>query len=52
MTSIFSYISAAGLFTGSFVALFCVYAFLANIYGTLTSKHETDYVETVYPIFR
>ncbi|XP_042449942.1 phosphate transporter PHO1-2-like isoform X1 [Zingiber officinale] len=38
-----------GLFTGSFVTLFTVYAILAHLCGIFSS--ESDYMETVYPIF-
>ncbi|KAI3823055.1 hypothetical protein L1987_04481 [Smallanthus sonchifolius] len=40
-----------GLFTGSFVTLFAVYAILAHISGMFSPRTETDYVETVYPVF-
>ncbi|KAL7591440.1 phosphate transporter PHO1 [Lactuca sativa] len=40
-----------GLFTGSFVTLFCVYAILAHISGMFSRGTETDYVETIYPVF-
>ncbi|KAK9072419.1 hypothetical protein SSX86_008853 [Deinandra increscens subsp. villosa] len=41
-----------GLFTGSFVTLFAVYAILAHISGLFSSPaSETNYVETVYPVF-
>ncbi|XP_071713702.1 phosphate transporter PHO1-like [Rutidosis leptorrhynchoides] len=40
-----------GLFTGSFVTLFAVYAILAHISGIISSSSQTDYVETVYPVF-
>ncbi|KAJ9555778.1 hypothetical protein OSB04_010392 [Centaurea solstitialis] len=40
-----------GLFTGSFVTLFAVYAILAHISGMFSPGTETDYVETVYPVF-
>ncbi|MQM13075.1 hypothetical protein Taro_046000 [Colocasia esculenta] len=42
-----------GLFTGSFVTLFCVYAILAHLTGIFSSSNspEPDYVETVYPVF-
>ncbi|XP_074592009.1 phosphate transporter PHO1-2-like [Curcuma longa] len=38
-----------GLFTGSFVTLFTVYAILAHLCGIFSS--ESDYMEIVYPIF-
>lgn len=41
-----------GLFTGSFVTLFCVYAILAHISGMFSSATQSAYMETVYPIFR
>ncbi|PKU87208.1 Phosphate transporter PHO1 [Dendrobium catenatum] len=41
-----------GLFTGSFVTLFTVYAFLAHISGIFSSTFEPGYMETVYPVFR
>lgn len=40
-----------GLFTGSFVTLFAVYAILAHISGMFSPGTETDYVETIYPVF-
>ncbi|XP_024986593.1 phosphate transporter PHO1 [Cynara cardunculus var. scolymus] len=40
-----------GLFTGSFVTLFTVYAILAHISGMFSPGTETDYVETIYPVF-
>ncbi|XP_076923981.1 phosphate transporter PHO1-like [Bidens hawaiensis] len=40
-----------GLFTGSFVTMFAVYAISAHIIGMFSPKTETDYVETVYPVF-
>ncbi|CAI9776918.1 unnamed protein product [Fraxinus pennsylvanica] len=40
-----------GLFTGSFVTLFSVYAILAHLSGMFTSSTEPAYMETVYPIF-
>lgn len=43
---------ATGLFTGSFVTLFSVYAILAHISGMFSPGTEADYVETVYPVFR
>lgn len=39
-----------GLFTGSFVTLFCVYAILAHITGMLQSATRAAYMESVYPI--
>ncbi|CAL9082351.1 unnamed protein product [Musa acuminata var. zebrina] len=42
-----------GLFTGSFVTLFVVYAILAHLCGIFSSSSsdEAGYMETVYPIF-
>ncbi|XP_027166874.1 phosphate transporter PHO1 [Coffea eugenioides] len=40
-----------GLFTGSFVTLFTVYAILAHISGMFSPRSEKDYMETVYPVF-
>ncbi|KAH6834643.1 phosphate 1 [Perilla frutescens var. hirtella] len=40
-----------GLFTGSFVTLFGVYAILAHISGMLAPATQAAYMETVYPIF-
>nr|CAD1830911.1 unnamed protein product [Ananas comosus var. bracteatus] len=40
-----------GLFTGSFVTLFSVYAILAHFCGIFSSSTETGYVEIVYPVF-
>ncbi|KAL0927597.1 hypothetical protein M5K25_001783 [Dendrobium thyrsiflorum] len=40
-----------GLFTGSFVTLFTVYAFLAHISGIFSSTFEPGYMEIVYPVF-
>ena len=42
----------AGLFTGSFVTLFTVYAILAHISGMFSPRSEKNYMETVYPVFR
>lgn len=41
-----------GLFTGSFVTLFCVYAILAHISRMFSPATQSAYMETVYPIFR
>ncbi|RZC68890.1 hypothetical protein C5167_034080 [Papaver somniferum] len=41
----------AGLFTGSFVALFSVYAILAHMSNIFKSGTEPGYLETVYPVF-
>ncbi|KAL0376813.1 UNVERIFIED_CONTAM: Phosphate transporter [Sesamum calycinum] len=41
-----------GLFTGSFVTLFTVYAILAHLSGMFSPQTEATYVETVYPVFR
>ncbi|PIN14304.1 putative small molecule transporter [Handroanthus impetiginosus] len=40
-----------GLFTGSFVTLFGVYAILAHLSGMFSSGTEASYMETVYPVF-
>lgn len=40
-----------GLFTGSFVTLFIVYAILAHLCGMFSSTTKAGYVETVYPVF-
>ncbi|XP_042061106.1 phosphate transporter PHO1-like [Salvia splendens] len=40
-----------GLFTGSFVTLFCVYAILAHISGMFSPATQTAYMEMVHPIF-
>ncbi|KAK8948026.1 Phosphate transporter PHO1 [Platanthera guangdongensis] len=40
-----------GLFTGSFVTLFSVYAILAHMSGIFSSTSEPGYMETVYPVF-
>ncbi|KAJ0963701.1 hypothetical protein J5N97_028823 [Dioscorea zingiberensis] len=40
-----------GLFTGSFVTLFSVYAILAHLSGIFSSSTESGYMETVYPVF-
>ncbi|CAN6462051.1 unnamed protein product [Victoria cruziana] len=40
-----------GLFTGCFLTLFTVYAFLAHLSGMYSSSTQTDYMETVYPVF-
>ncbi|KAL1535697.1 Acid phosphatase pho1 [Salvia divinorum] len=40
-----------GLFTGTFVTLFSVYAILAHLSGMYTVGTEGSYIETVYPIF-
>lgn len=42
----------AGLFTGTFVSLFIVYAILAHLSGMYSAATEASYIETVYPIFR
>lgn len=48
------FVLRAGLFTGSFVTLFVVYAILAHLCGIFSSSSsdEAGYMETVYPIFR
>ncbi|KAL2230099.1 UNVERIFIED_CONTAM: Phosphate transporter PHO1 [Sesamum indicum] len=40
-----------GLFTGSFVTLFSVYAILAHLSGMFSPRTEAAYMETVYPVF-
>ncbi|KAF8014362.1 hypothetical protein BT93_H0256 [Corymbia citriodora subsp. variegata] len=40
-----------GLFTGSFVTLFSIYAILAYIAGIFNSHTDMGYMETVYPVF-
>ncbi|KAK4478211.1 hypothetical protein RD792_017494 [Penstemon davidsonii] len=40
-----------GLFTGSFVTLFSVYAILAHLSGMFSPGTEIAYMETVYPVF-
>ncbi|KAL3626446.1 Acid phosphatase pho1 [Castilleja foliolosa] len=40
-----------GLFTGSFVTLFTVYAILAHLSGMFSPSTEAAYMETVYPVF-
>ncbi|XP_010069113.2 phosphate transporter PHO1 [Eucalyptus grandis] len=40
-----------GLFTGSFVTLFTIYAILAHIAGIFNSNLDMGYMETVYPVF-
>ncbi|KAF3785880.1 Phosphate transporter [Nymphaea thermarum] len=40
-----------GLFTGCFLTLFTVYAFLAHLSGMYSSSTQSDYMETVYPVF-
>ncbi|KAG1361513.1 phosphate transporter PHO1-2 [Cocos nucifera] len=40
-----------GLFTGSFVTLFGVYAILAHLCGIFSPTTEPGYVETIYPVF-
>ncbi|KAK6161248.1 hypothetical protein DH2020_004629 [Rehmannia glutinosa] len=40
-----------GLFTGSFVTLFSVYAILAHLSGMFSPRAESAYMETVYPVF-
>ncbi|KAG6395222.1 hypothetical protein SASPL_145863 [Salvia splendens] len=40
-----------GLFTGTFVTLFSVYAILVHLSGMYTAGTEATYIETVYPIF-
>ncbi|XP_059448126.1 phosphate transporter PHO1 [Corylus avellana] len=42
-----------GLFTGCFVSLFIIYAFLAHLSGIFSSpyRQQKEYMETVYPVF-
>ncbi|KAL0366890.1 UNVERIFIED_CONTAM: Phosphate transporter [Sesamum radiatum] len=40
-----------GLFTGSFVTLFTVYAILAHVSGMFSPPTQAAYMETVYPLF-
>ncbi|ONK63845.1 uncharacterized protein A4U43_C07F19530 [Asparagus officinalis] len=40
-----------GLFTGSFAALFSVYAILAHLSGIFSTSTQVGYMETVYPVF-
>ncbi|PIN06342.1 putative small molecule transporter [Handroanthus impetiginosus] len=40
-----------GLFTGSFVTLFSVYAILAHLSGMFSPAAKASYMETVYPLF-
>ncbi|KAH6821915.1 phosphate 1 [Perilla frutescens var. hirtella] len=40
-----------GLFTGTFVTLFSVYAILAHLSGLYSAPTEASYIETVYPLF-
>ncbi|XP_031502975.1 phosphate transporter PHO1-like [Nymphaea colorata] len=41
-----------GLFTGCFLTLFCLYAFLAHLSGMYSpSSSDSGYMETVYPVF-
>lgn len=41
-----------GLFTGSFVTLFSVYAILAHFCGMFSAKtDQSGYMETIYPVF-
>ncbi|XP_011073562.1 phosphate transporter PHO1 [Sesamum indicum] len=40
-----------GLFTGSFVTLFTVYAILAHLSGMFSPPTQAAYMETVYPLF-
>ncbi|XP_042005224.1 phosphate transporter PHO1 homolog 1-like [Salvia splendens] len=39
-----------GLFAGGFIALFVGYVIMAHITGMYTSKSDTVYMETVYPV--
>ncbi|KAL5208860.1 hypothetical protein ABZP36_033295 [Zizania latifolia] len=40
-----------GLFTGTFVSLFIIYAILAHVSGIFTSTGNTAYMEIVYHVF-
>ncbi|XVF62823.1 hypothetical protein PTKIN_Ptkin09bG0039500 [Pterospermum kingtungense] len=40
-----------GLFTGCFVSMFTVYIILAHLSGIFSPTTETDFMETVYPVF-
>ncbi|CAH1453057.1 unnamed protein product [Lactuca virosa] len=40
-----------GLFTGSFITLFSLYAILAHTSGMFSHGTQTNYVETIYPVF-
>ncbi|XP_062220675.1 phosphate transporter PHO1-2-like isoform X2 [Phragmites australis] len=40
-----------GLFTGTFVSLFIIYAILAHVAGIFSSTGNTDYMEIVYHVF-
>ncbi|KAJ7979826.1 phosphate transporter PHO1 [Quillaja saponaria] len=40
-----------GLFTGSFVSLFSIYAILAHLSGIFSPSRERAYMEIVYPVF-
>jgi len=45
-------ISFAGLSTGCFVSLFCVYAILAHLCAIFSPSNESAYMQNVYPVFR
>ncbi|OWM85777.1 hypothetical protein CDL15_Pgr023710 [Punica granatum] len=40
-----------GLFTGSFVTLFSIYAILAHVAGIFSPSNDVGYMEIVYPVF-
>uniref|UniRef100_A0A0E0K6N3 SPX domain-containing protein n=1 Tax=Oryza punctata TaxID=4537 RepID=A0A0E0K6N3_ORYPU len=42
---------SSGLFTGTFVSLFIIYAILAHVSGIFTSTGNTAYMEIVYHVF-
>jgi hypothetical protein len=42
----------SGLFTGTFVSLFIIYAILAHVSGIFASAGNTTYMEVVYHVFR
>ena len=42
----------SGLFTGTFVSLFIIYAILAHVSGIFASTGNTAYMEVVYHVFR
>jgi hypothetical protein len=43
---------SAGLSTGCFMSLFCVYAILAHLCHIFSPNNESAYMEIVYPVFR
>ncbi|KAI4369711.1 hypothetical protein MLD38_018125 [Melastoma candidum] len=40
-----------GLFTGSFISLFSIYAILAHFAGIFSPSTDLSYIEIVYPVF-